>query len=507
MTFFWGDDLLDETPGLDILGVRGVDQAVEASLVNGITTISLRGRYLSLLPWALGEFFSMETAGGDVEFDNSRLLRFIRRVEFMTLAASRLDENDEAAGGALGSMLNADLVRVLLASEDVEFPTEKGGAMLGTYYGPCRAIGLLADGDPNSGPPFRLTPRGRAVWECRRQALEGSAAMAALRLGKPINRELAKTAIPHFSLGALAASGKEAKLVQEALLVPWIPTNDVGRDEVAAAYERFAGTLEWAKRMLTPSSDTAAGLLAKNYRSCVAGEVSDGTALAWAEYEYRRRCHFALELLLASFTGHLAVAGDSSVKEAVEAWTDSEPPGTGLREIWPAAAQVWNGTAADAKASISTDLFLGVSLPVVRLRTQRPADQALAAFAILSAIASQTEPLHRRGMLPHVGGAGDRAVETMQSAGPEQFALTMQNLLETCAIGPHLAATLRKMGSGQKCSLRFFPDGPTLRATGIGVFAGHSQDRLSNVLRILADVGALGWKGGGYTITSNGDMQ
>ena len=45
MIIAWGDDLLDTTQGLDILGVRGVDQAVELALVNGITTISQRARY------------------------------------------------------------------------------------------------------------------------------------------------------------------------------------------------------------------------------------------------------------------------------------------------------------------------------------------------------------------------------------------------------------------------------------------------------------------------------
>ena len=69
MTIFWGNDLTEDTVGLDILGLRAVDQAIESKLVNGITTISLRGRYFSLLPWALAEFFTLETAGGKATFD------------------------------------------------------------------------------------------------------------------------------------------------------------------------------------------------------------------------------------------------------------------------------------------------------------------------------------------------------------------------------------------------------------------------------------------------------
>ena len=88
MIIAWGDGLLDTTQGLDILGVRGIDQAVELALVNGITTISQRARYLSILPWALGEFLGEHVTEG---FDWDSLMIYLRRIEFVTLAASRLD--------------------------------------------------------------------------------------------------------------------------------------------------------------------------------------------------------------------------------------------------------------------------------------------------------------------------------------------------------------------------------------------------------------------------------
>jgi hypothetical protein len=56
----------------------------------------------------------------------------------------------------------------------------------------------------------------------------------------------------------------------------------------------------------------------------------------------------------------------------------------------------------------------------------------------------------------------------------------------------HLATTFRKMAGGQKCSLRFFPDGQCLRATSLPVFAGQSGTRLWNVIRVLADAGTNG---------------
>ena len=40
MNVAWGLHLSSETKGLDVLGIRALDQNIEASLTNGITTIS-----------------------------------------------------------------------------------------------------------------------------------------------------------------------------------------------------------------------------------------------------------------------------------------------------------------------------------------------------------------------------------------------------------------------------------------------------------------------------------
>ena len=55
MIMTWGDDLLETAQGLDILGARGIDQAVELTLINGITTIFQRARCFTILPWALSD--------------------------------------------------------------------------------------------------------------------------------------------------------------------------------------------------------------------------------------------------------------------------------------------------------------------------------------------------------------------------------------------------------------------------------------------------------------------
>ncbi len=51
------------------MGIRALDQNIEASLANGITTISIRARYISILTWAIGQYCVDESAGGRVHHD------------------------------------------------------------------------------------------------------------------------------------------------------------------------------------------------------------------------------------------------------------------------------------------------------------------------------------------------------------------------------------------------------------------------------------------------------
>ena len=237
------------------------------------------------------------------------------------------------------------------------------------------------------------------MWQARNNRLKGSSVVAAISIGTQFTRALAEAAIPDFSLGALAQSGEETSLLHDSLVTTWDPGDEAGRAAVTAAYNGLNGTIAWAKRMLADESDNATGLLVRNYRACVDGKTADRISFAWAEYEYRRRCHYALELLLAALTNQLGEHSEASILHAVTEWSAVDALSPTLAKIWPSAAMAWRAAAVDVAASVPEDLFIDKALPTGDLRRLAAADQALAAFAILTATARQTKRLRQEGHL------------------------------------------------------------------------------------------------------------
>ena len=501
MGTFWGDDLLDSTQGLDILGIRGLDQSIEMRLVNGITTISQRARYLSILTWSIGEFLTQNAHKGYNEAD---LEIFLRRVEFIILAATKVDHDINGGDftGALGSTLYSDEIRQLASGATVPVPSERGGAILGTYFVPCKSMGLLMYGDHSV--PYKLTPRGKAIFDLRSGRLGQSPFLQILHNGGNLTRDLAEAAIPEFSLSSLVNSEEEARLLREALTVSWEPNILSLQTKVNEAYRAFNGTIDWAKERLREAPNSAPGIIVDNFKRCVLGKIEDPVALDWAEYEYRRRCHLGLELLLSSLTRGLQNHDAATADQVIGEWAGENNLSPFMEKAWPSAGDAWESSAAQARESVQEDLFLGEELPARDLRKLAAADQALAAVAILSATAKQTQDLRGQGWLSSIpGSAGEQGIKVIEEAGEHPFGELLRGLLDI-ASSSHLQNTLRKMGAGQKCSLRFFPEGPFLRPTGIGMTPGYSGDRLTNVLRMLADIGALQHTDQGYVLIHGG---
>jgi hypothetical protein len=222
----WGDGLGEETQGLDILGIRGLDQSLEIALANGITTISLRGRYFTILPWLIGEFFEVEKSAGATTFAMERLRYFIGRVEYLTLACTVMDSSGGDGSGALGSVTYREAMAELRSGVAIPFPKDRGGSILGTYFGPCRALGLVKPADSGESPPFLLTPRGTKVWQIRNSALGDGALRQMIWESDELTPENVRAALPHFSLMGLRDAAAEAACLRESLETPWaLPGN------------------------------------------------------------------------------------------------------------------------------------------------------------------------------------------------------------------------------------------------------------------------------------------
>lgn len=481
MNVAWGSRLTGETKGLDVMGIRALDQNIEASLTNGLTTISIRARYISILPWAIGQYFVHESAGGRVRHDKDALAVYLNRVRFLVLAATFVDEGASRIG-TMGSDFYLDEMAVVITGKTVRMPDGGNLAVLGTYFGPASALGFVESRPESSGLPFGLTARGTAMYQERSTALGSSRLVVLLRDGGDLDYNTAREAVSAFSLARIADFGREAGLLREAFEQPWVPGSSIAAKRVAQAYQRMTDTRSWLHRELTVEPANANELIARNYDRAVL-EGADGIELEWASFEWHRRVHFALELLLAAMTRTLLDDGSMSVAQVIAIWSSHPVASEPLTDHWNSPADV-------AALTVQPGAFSGGLL--------RPADfhlephiQAIRAFEILVTQARDAQSI---GVIPGANSGASapsaRAIQLVGS-GTGTLGAVLHAICDECVAQRHIANTMRKMGNHQDCSLRFYPDGPVLVPTDIDFSPNYSGSRLQNTMRILGDIGML----------------
>ena len=506
---FWNSGERDKIQGLDILGLRQFDQGLERQWVAGITTISFRARYLTLLPWLLAELYEYELRrrDGKATITEERLSEVLARLKFVVLAASATGTDWGESGSTFGVLGSGVYVEQLTEFEQrgaLEIPSRKGLDVYGTYVMPCRGFGLFTDSlHRRDGVPIAIAPRGRALLEPR-ATMPGYEAIRNLLLeGGVLTREHLRIAGPHFSVNGLANAS-----IERDSLVRWIfePYHD--SHDVAEAYAHFTMTAKWAAALIGAGTMSVTDLIALNLRRTVTAVPSSVTPvqLTWMEYELRRRVHFACELLLADVTGTLQDLTVGTVDAIAARWLSAGGISPAVREVLGVDEIPSNTTLGELLDKMPTEAFLRDRLRVSEGRNQaHGGNAALYGLALLLSCYRCSEQFRTTNTLTNRDHYMEQAFELVTRNTNKPVAHAMQEFALHLAVKPHLATTLRKMGQGQKCSLRFFPEGEVLQPTGVSVTPGFSGSRLGNVLGILADVGLYNrLEGGQYSLTDSG---
>ncbi len=502
---FWNSGEREKIKGLDILGVRQHDQNLEQRWVAGITTISYRARYLSLLPWAMAEYYERSLAGGArVRYDPEAVTALLSRLEFVVLACTRAGaENGEE--GPTTYLLGADKFRnelsQLVESGKVKAPSKGGGATYGTYIMPCRSFGLLDTVAAMDEEPIRITPRGRKLYEARRETLGDSTLARVVLKGGTVSSAAVNTEYALFSANGLDMCPKERDVLDGAFSEPFLDTRGV-----ADTYNRFNKTVAWVLSAAAEGSAIADELIRDNLQSVLTSPPGGATdvGLAWTECDLHRRVHFALELLLSCYAEvlrDLTAGNTADVLRAVARELD-------LVELVQNHVSKKNVSPATRMGAFSKSVhdraFLGHTIDARSARSVPPWSRAVYGLALIISCERTSRSIREKGLLAGIGDVLSRAFSIVTEGQDSTVGDVLGDLMDDVVVQPHLRTSLRKLGNGQKCSLRFYPDGDTLRPTGTDVRPGYSGSRLGNVLGMLADIGRCRRGPSGYEITDRG---
>lgn len=498
---FWNTAEKEVIQGLDILGYRQIDQDVEKAWVAGITTVSNRARYLTLVPWLVAQYYDQCGAGAGSPVREpvyDELVQLHRRLELVVLACTR--HMDEATGrrttGLIGPDIFSEEMQQLANGLPVSLKLSKGGSSYRTYVTPARSFGLLAYDTLSGSWAPKLTPRTRGLCECRSVIAKDSKLADAIRRGGTLRRQMIEGEAHLFAATALtdARCEPERCFLERALFVP-------EADQDTEQYRRFAATVKFALEFVGQGTTLSSQIIARTFAKAILESPSDltETELAWTTYELHRRVHFALELLLDSATQVAAERNGATVDEIISQWASERLP-QGLSGVLRPKGFSWKSRLSAFADMVCHDaLFQGPIGRQVEWQNLKPGAKAAFALAVLVSSWVRSGSLRSSRHLQGEEAGMYRAFPILDRSQDRRLIDVAVEVTSHCVVEAHLVSTLRKMSAGMKCSLRFYPDGRVLRPTGIGVMPGYSADRLDNVLGILGDLGFLDMPNGQLT--------
>lgn len=500
MQLSWNDGYRALIVGLDILGVRRLDQALEVQLVGGLTTATPRARYLSLVTWALGALYHRllrEDGGGELHWSVERQNEMLTRLEFLVAAATQAgarNGEDGSLNGVVGSDVYRSELDDLAEGGAVSFPPPRRPGVLNAYGSPIQSFGPLEYRDEG---PLALTPRGQDLAERMDMPEE---VQRLLFEGEQLTPALLDRVRAHFSLNGLQAAKGEHEALLRALDEP------VGSAAVARL-DRFRATRRWVVEQLATNAADGDGLIDRAYNNLVSEAANDEIARLWGEVALRKRVHFALELLLSAFACSLDKDRGSTIETVVARFAEDlrERPRELLDLIVGDQPLQMAAPWSVFRARVAPRAFIDVP-PRTDLRDLRPcAWQLGVALCLLAATEQQTRSARNAGWVKERSGeAAENVFQLLLSSDDRPTVDITVDLLRDEVVHRHLRHTMRKMAQGASNSLRFYPRGDLLVPTGTEKRAGMSLTRLTALLQVMADLGHLEAVQGGFRPTDRG---
>ena len=492
MDHFWNSGEKNKIKGLDILGARRYDQSLERLWVSGITTISIRARYLTLLPWVLAEFYQREltqATGERTDFDEKKFRLVLQRMEFIVLASSKLGKAWGETGntyGVLGSDLFTEEYKQLSNSGIVALDFNKGGASFDTYAMPCRQFGLLGTSIFGNNGVTPIPPRGKQLFDLRAGLVQACPLTNVIFSGGEVLKEDVLEYGRYFSVnGLLADTGKDEK----ELLLHFM--SNAYSDQAQDDYHNFTSTVAWCLSRLNEDKGlSSAEIIMQNYITFVneCSKKPTDVENAWFEYELKRKIHFSLELLLSALTDTIIDLNGSSLIQVLDNWNNTFDVSELETETMPDTIS-YDYTVTNLAKDISNDIF-DTTFSYAGIQNLSVSNRALYAILIIVTVYNQVTRIQEKGKVElHDEEHLNHTFSIIKDYWNCSIYDCIGEIIKEVVVEPHLNTSWRKIGQGQKCSVRFYPDGNLLRPTGKRVNAWFSQDRLANVIQMLSDIG------------------
>ena len=485
MNSFWNKGEKDIIQGLDVLGLRSIDQHIETQLLASITTISIRARYLSLIPWIVGEFFASHKGETNLDSDVFRqlLMQVFDRLELVLILATNHEKELDfkiLATGIIGAEVHKEITDEFNEKGEIDIIILKDKSTgnnytnptYGTYYNPCRGFGLLGS-SPTA--PVTLPPNGIAIYKARKKVIhEDSGILLWLLHGGHLTKKMITDEAKYFSIDNIDSIPEEMQLLQEAFINPY--TNE--SEEVLESYTKFNDTMVWTLNQLDESKKPQE-LIYNNYDYCTTEESVNLSEieLDWFEFELRRRVHFSLELLLKALSHTLDELNGATATQVVNNWIEDIKFSNNIEDGY----EHYDALMKDYQNILKDDIFFNPT-------PENSSEQALYAISVLEVCRRQSSKL-----LDSISTVENdymrKAFQILDELHTSKVYKSIVKVTNFCVVEPHLKTTLRKMRQGQQCSLRFFPEGKKLVPTGIDTNAGVSGSRLNNTIRMMSDIG------------------